>query len=470
MFVGREQELQQLEQLYHTDDFQMLIVYGRRRVGKTTLLQHFLEGKQACFFAAQEANDKINLENFSARTHAYFGHTGNAAYASWNDAIDCWLEASENQRHVLVIDEFPYACEANPGLQSILQNAIDHRGLHTKLFLILCGSQVSFMENEVMGHKSPLFGRRTAAMKLEPFDYYDAAKMLPGCSPKEAIQYYSCIGGTPYYLSMVDMRLSFRQNIERLMFQKTGFLYEEPILLLKQELREPSIYNSIMTAIAGSANKLNEIALRLGEDRTKLGRYLTTLINLDLIEKVVPFGEDQEKSKKGIYRIKDNFYQFWYRNVFNNCSEIESGTGKYVAAAMLTEDNLNHYIGKECFEKIALEYLKRKNQAETLPFPVTSFGKWWGNDSVLKMQSDIDIVAANKFTGQVILGECKWRNEAAEAENIQRLLEKSRLLPGYREYRYLFFSQSGWRVGDEVLTRVGEAIELVTVDDLWNVE
>lgn len=442
MFVGREQELRQLNCLYSTESFQMVIIYGRRRVGKTTLIQKFIEDKRACFFAAQEANDKINLENFSARTHGYFKHHGNASYRSWNDAFKDWIDASVHERHILVIDEFPYACEANPGLQSMLQNLIDHQGKDTKLFLILCGSQISFMENEVMGHRSPLFGRRTAAMKIEPFDYYDASKMLPGCPPVEWIQYYSCIGGTPYYLSMIDENKSFYDNMKELMFHKAGFLYEEPLLLLKQELREPYIYNSILTAIAGSSNKLNEISGRIGEERSKLGRYLNTLMNLDLIGKVVPFGEDIEKSKKGIYQIKDNFYRFWYANIFNNRSEIENGTGHYIAEFILKEDVLNHYIGKYCFETIAREYLMRKNAANQLDFKVTSFGKWWGNDMALKRENDIDVVAVNKFTKQAYICECKWRNEPPAISDIRNLTDKERLLPGYLEYRYLFFTKA----------------------------
>ena len=227
MFVGRVRELETLETLYKKHGFEMLILYGRRRIGKTTLISQFIRDKPAIFFSAQEANDKINLQIFSGLLHQFFGLKGLPAFSDWNNALLFLAEKAGNKRLVLVFDEFPYTAGANKGLRSVLQNIIDHKFSKLNLFIILSGSQIGFMENEVMSSKSPLFGRRTAQMKLGAFDYIDAASMLPKYNNEDKIRLYSCIGGTPYYLSRIDKQLSFEKNIVSLFFKPSGYFYED---------------------------------------------------------------------------------------------------------------------------------------------------------------------------------------------------------------------------------------------------
>jgi AAA+ ATPase superfamily predicted ATPase len=220
MFFGRSKELETLEKLYKKRGFEMIVLYGRRRIGKTTLISQFIHDKPAVFYSAQEANDKINLEIFSGLLFKFFGmeNSGLPAFEDWNRAFLFLAEKAGSKRLVVVFDEFPYAAGANKGLKSILQNVIDHKLKYLNLFFILSGSQIGFMENEVMGSKSPLFGRRTAQMKLGGFDYIDASDMLSKYSNEDKIKLYSCIGGTPYYLSRIDKQLSFEKNLEVLFF------------------------------------------------------------------------------------------------------------------------------------------------------------------------------------------------------------------------------------------------------------
>ncbi|MCL1794828.1 MAG: ATP-binding protein [Oscillospiraceae bacterium] len=442
MFVGREKELAALNNLYDEDIFQMVVMYGRRRIGKTTLISEFISDKPAIFFTAQEVNDALNLSRFSQKIYNFFDVPESAgAFPDWNDAFEFLAKKAKGRRFVLAFDEFPYAAAANRSLKSVLQTATDHYFKNTGLFLILCGSHMGFMENEVLGYKSPLFGRRTAQIKLEGFDYYDAGKMLGAFDAEDKLKFYACIGGTPHYLAQIKANESFEDNIKRLYFDISGYLYNEPVMLLHQELREPAMYNSIITAIAGGASKQSEIAAKIKEDSTKVNKYLHTLVNLQIIDKIYPFGENPQNSRKGIYRIADNCYDFWYSFVFSNRPEIESGNGDFVADAEIFGEKLSSYIGKPPFETICLQYLQRANRNKILPFIATSFGSWWRNDPKEKAQADFDVIAANRSKKQIVLGECKWKNEINFAIEAQKLLKKDYLLAEYKERYWYIFSK-----------------------------
>jgi AAA+ ATPase superfamily predicted ATPase len=469
MFIGRDKELNTLNELYLQDKFQMVVMYGRRRIGKTTLIAKFIEQKPAIFFTAQEANDKINLEEFSKKIYKFFNIPLTAGgFNSWNDAFDFLGDKARERKFILAFDEFTYAAEENRALKSILQNSIDHKLQGTGIFIILCGSHVSFMENEVLGYKSPLFGRRTAQIKLEGLDYIDASKMLDNYSREDKIKLYSCIGGTPHYLAQVNPERSVEENIKRLYFDIAGYLYNEPMMLLQQELREPAMYNSIVGAIAGGASRLNDISTKLQENSSKVNKYLHTLIELRIIKKDYPFDEDRETSRKGIYKIAENCYSFWYRFIFPNRPEIESGTGDFVAEEVLT-DQLSTYIGKPAFEEICLQYLIRKNKKMALPFTATSFGSWWGNDPRTKAQSDFDVVAANRKNKQIILCECKWKNSFDDTGEIKKLIEKEHLLSEYKDRHYYFFSKIPYSDKAKLLEKEKSNLHLVDIDMLFEV-
>jgi len=464
MFVGREKELSTLEKLYSEKCFQMVVMYGRRRIGKTTLISEFIAGKPAIFFTAQEVNDSHNLGQFSKRVYSFFDiPESTGAFADWNAAFDFLAKKAKEQHFILAFDEFPYAAAANRSLKSILQIAIDHSFKNTGLFLILCGSHVAFMENEVLGYKSPLFGRRTAQMRLEGFDYYNAGKILSNFSNPDKLKLYACVGGTPHYLAQIKASETFEENIERLFFDISGYLYNEPMMLLQQELREPAMYNSIIGAIAGGASRLNEIATKIGEDSPKVNKYLQTLINLQIVKKLYPFGENPQNSRKGIYQIADSCYDFWYNFVFPNKPDIESGSGDIIADSILSGERVSSYIGKPAFETICLQYLKRANRSRKLPFVAASFGSWWGNDPKEKTQTDFDVITANRNDKQIILGECKWKNDVNFAAETKKLKSKDHLLPEYKERYYYIFSKS--TPNNEY---AADGVTIVTTDVLYD--
>jgi len=469
MFFGRMKELETMEKLYKKRGFELLVLYGRRRIGKTTLISHFIGDKPAIFFSAQEANDVINLRIFSELIYQFFGlaNSGLPAFTDWNSAFLFLAEKARNKRLILVLDEFPYAAAANKGLKSILQNVIDHKFKESNIFIILSGSHIGFMENEVLGSKSPLFGRRTAQIKLSGFDYIDAAGMLSKYSNEDKIKLYSCIGGTPYYLSRINKNLSFEKNLESLFFEPSGYLYEEPLMLLKQELREGAMYNSIISAIALGATKLNEISSKTGEESSKTIKYLDTLIGLNILYKEFPFGENPEKSRKGIYRIKDNCYRFWYRYIFMNKTGIEQGAGAALFKFFLPE--LNSYIGGP-FEDICMQYMIRKNNLSALPFVFTKSGRWWNQTA------EIDLVFSDTNYKNFIFAECKWRNDYKDTAALEDLIQKSELLKHDYNNRvsvnnniyYCLFSKAPFSKSCESLAKKLGNVSLIGINELYN--
>ena len=434
MFHGREQELAALEKMYATKKFQMAVVYGRRRIGKTALLNKFITDKNGLYLPAEEVNDSLNLKKFSLLLGIKLGINHFPTVENWNDFFLLIKETMKDERLVLVIDEYPYAATANKSLNSILQHLIDYELKETNMFLILCGSSMSFMEDHVLGEKSPLFGRRTGQLKINPLDYYDAAKFYPDASAEDKIKYYATIGGTPYYLSLINNQISFDDNIKSLYFEISGYLLNEGILLMKQEFREPANYNAILQAIASGARTLNEIAGFTKLENTSVSKYLNILQELNYIERIIPFGSNPLKGKISQYQMTENFIAFWYRYVFSVRSEIERGNGDVYHELALA--NLTEYIG-HIFEEITLQYLRRLNKMRSLPFIAKSFGRWWGKDKQGNVQ-DVDIVLASATDKTLIIGECKWRENFNINDVLNKLETRSDIFSDYITHKFLF--------------------------------
>lgn len=466
MFVGRERELAVLEEAYASDSFQMAVLYGRRRVGKTALLERFAQGKRTLFFTAQLQADIDNLRDFSRAVTSFLSMPeGTPPFATWLDALEFVAQQACAQHLVFVFDELPYAARSHSALPSALQIAIDRHFSKTNCLMILCGSNQGFMEEEVLGAKSPLYGRRTLQMKLRPFDYLDAARLMGDCPAEDKVSYYASLGGTPYYLSAIRTDLSYVENMERLFFTRTGLMFDEPNMLLRQELREPAVYSSVMRAIAAGANRMNEIADRSGIAVTSVMSYLKVLTELDLVGRVVPFGEPK-RSRKSLYRIKDPAFLFWFHFVAPYVTAVEGGLGTQVARRLLDGDRRSEYEG-HLFEKVCREWLLREAGKGALPIQPTVVSSWWGTDPSTHSQTDIDVVAADEIGHQIILGECKWRNQVNASEVLNTLCARQHLIPGYHDpYLYLFLK----RPPTSSLQKEGlsSKTRLITLDNLYN--
>lgn len=445
MFVGREKEIRQLNRMYAKDGFQMAVIYGRRRVGKTTLIDAFAKDKPTLYFTAQQRSSLQNLVQFSRAAYAFFGlpeDTG--AFPDWRSAFSYVADSARRQggRPLLfVFDEFPYAAETEPSLPSILQIAIDHEFADTNVRMILCGSNEGFMESEVLGRKSPLYGRRTMQLKVKPFDCFDASLMLPGLTAEQWVTYYATFGGTPYYLAQINQAATYEENVTELMFDTAGILYEEPLMLLRQEMREPALYNSILDAIGSGETRPKRIAERSGVNASSLPKYLKTLIDLGIIEREVPFGENPATSRRALYSLADPYFAYWYAFVSKNVGAIEAGAGIAAARKTAFGQALQTYVGKQ-FETVCRQWAVRENSEGGLPFLASSFGRWWGTDPREKAETDIDLVVADNESKSILLGECKWRNSLDESRAIELLEYRSALVRGFEHRTYCLLTKN----------------------------
>lgn len=461
MFIGREYELENLNKLYKKNEFQFIVMYGRRRVGKTTLISKFCKDKPAIFYVAEEYNDKMALQSFSDKILEYFDMKDFiTTFETWEKAFMFLAKQSKDKQFVVVIDEFPYIANANKTIPSMLQNMIDHHLKETKLFFIICGSSMSFFEKEVLSYKSPLYGRRTAQFKIEPFDFYDSSKFFTDYSIEEKVKAYGILGGIPQYLLKFNSKVTIEENIKEEILNRTAYLHEEPKNLLKQELREPATYNSIIEAISKGATKINEISTKTGEPSDKCGKYIKTLLELRIVSKETPIGE-KESTRKSIYKIEDNLFRFWYRYVFDNVTLIEQEMVDYVYNKKI-EPDINAYLGF-IFEDICVQFLKKKNRSMELPFVFENIGRWWGNNPIKKRQEEIDILAISKENA--IFGECKWKNEVIDINVVNSLMEKSSLL-NYKNKYYVFFSKSGYSNGVIEYAKNNDNVMLYDLDTI----
>ena len=460
MFIGREREVAALDRLYESNKFEFAVIYGRRRVGKTALINHFIDNKEAIYFMGVESNEKQNLENFSKSIIEYSsGIEAKTSFLSFQAALEYVFKLSERKRLILVIDEYPYVARSSKSLASTLQLLIDKYKDTSKLMLILCGSSMSYMEDEVLAYKSPLYGRRTAQMKILPFSFNEVCRYLKNYSDEDKALAYGIVGGTPQYLLQIDDRLSIEDNIKNTYLNPISFLYEEPTNLLKQEVREPAIYTAIITAIAVGASRMSDISNKVGEDSNICANYLKSLINLGIIKKETPYGE--KSSRKSIYSIKDNMFRFWYRFVPGNNSIIMRGAADIVYKRI--EPQLSEYMGA-VFEEICKQYLWNLLLNGNSPVEFSELGRWWGNDPIEKKQTEIDIMGEqDKQTA--LFGECKWTNEKVDLGVLETLIKRSKLFSYVNVHLYLF-SKSGFTKG--CIDKANELgnVSLVTYSDM----
>ncbi len=440
MFIGRKKELGELNKLYNSDKFEFTVIYGRRRVGKTALINEFTKNKDTIFFTGVETNAKQNLENFSKNILEYnTGKIVDSTFSSFQSALEYVFELAKSKRIVLVIDEYPYVARASKSLASTLQLLIDKYKDSSKLFLILCGSSMSYMEDKVLAYKAPLYGRRTSQFKIQPFDFFDICDYFKNYTAEEKLMAYGIIGGTPQYLLQINDNISIEDNIKNIYLNPTSAIYEEPNNLLKQEVREPAIYNAIITAIAVGASKMSEISSKVAEDTSVCSTYIKNLISLGIVKKETPYGE--KSSRKTIYSIEDNMFRFWYRFVPENTSVISRGATDL--AYKRIEPVLSTYMGS-VFEEICKQYLWNQLLDGKSPINFSDLGRWWGTNPKTKSQEEIDIMGTDKDSA--LFAECKWTNEKVDTGVLDTLVKRSELFNFKEKYFYLF-AKTGFTKG-----------------------
>ncbi len=405
-FIDRDRELALLNKRYGSGKAELVFIYGRRRVGKTRLVKEFLKGKRGVYLLAKQTSVKENLTSFSRRISEALGDEllKLSPLQSW-DALFHYM--SRDDRIVFVIDEFPYLVELDPSLPSVLQYHWDEHMSSSKVFLILTGSTVSLME-ELMGPKSPLYGRRTGQIKVNPLDYFQARLFFSKYGTEDAVRAYSILGGTPAYLNLFRDSISLRENLINNL-RADSLLYSDAMFLLREEVREPHNYMAVLEAVASGYNRFGQIADVTGLGRSSLGKYLSVLQELGFLERLTPIGS----RKRGIYRIRDPYLRFWFRFIYPNQDLVEYGEVDRLVDLILKE--LDTYVG-EVFEDVVAQLLRRMNYLGELPFRFSSLGKWWHGDK------EFDLVALGK--GKALIVEVKWSE--LKARDVERVLGRLR--------------------------------------------
>lgn len=457
--IDREEEIGFLEEVYMQNKSQLIVLYGRRRVGKTYLLQHFMRGKKHAYYLCTKGNETEQIRLLSRTVGETFNDTALmlSPFYDWRALFIYLHEKAQEELFLLVIDEFPYLINANPAITSIFQKYWDEYLSKTKTMLILCGSSIAMMESEVLAHKSPLYGRRTGQWKAKPMNLENALKFFPkGTSIEEAVRIYAITGGVPFYLTELDLSKTAAENILERIAKKGKMLYEEGEFLLKEELRDPSTYFSILEAMSSGNTKQTEIANRIGMHSTALPRYLSTLERLEYVEKISPVTEPK-RSKKTIYKIKDNFIDFWFKFIYPNRSYIEENNYKKF------REIIDMYFEKHvsfAFEGICRDFLKRQNAKNILSMYFTKIGTWYGfyRDEGQRKELEIDIVALDEKDSGIIFAECKWQvlSQKDAARVLSDLQEKSRYVSWHTEKRKEHFAIFAKKIeGKEALRKGG---------------
>lgn len=477
MFIGRKQELKFLEDEYNSKGGRLVVLYGRRRVGKTETLREFCKGKRHVFYSCREVSDKLQLRSFSEKLlkEKIPASSYVKEFADWETALKSVIELPYgNQKRLIIIDEFPYMCKANESIPSVLQNLWDELFKDENVMLILCGSAMSFIEKELLAEKNPLYGRATGIYKMESMGFYDAAQFFPNYSDRDKIIAYAVLGGIPHYLKQFDPMLSLEDNIKKNILTKGCALYSEVEFLLRQELRETPLYNSIIEAVALGSTKLNDISTKsLVDDTSKTSVYLKNLIELEIIEREFSVDngtKERANTNRGLYRLTDNFFRFWYAFVFTNYSELEGGDVNGVFEYAIKPGL--HEFASLAFEDVCREYVREIQKENKLPFRYKRMGRWWGKttvrrkDSVEVQETEIDLLAVSQKSDKYLVGECKFKGRPfGYAEYLD---VSAKLLPQKEnaEFYYYLFSESGFDDNLAAEAERNDMVRLVDIEDI----
>ncbi|MEM2902854.1 MAG: ATP-binding protein [Candidatus Bathyarchaeia archaeon] len=431
-FFNREAELKFLESKYSEPTSQLIIIYGRRRVGKTELIKKFIQNKSSVYVLCTRDNF---LENIKEIKRKFYEVTGKEYFmkldtTSLFDLFKFLIDEIGGKRIVIAIDEFPYLIEIERGVVSTFQKVWDELLKGGNVFLLLCGSSIGMMETEVLAYRSPLYGRRTGEWKVEPFMFRDLKKIFKKTSIEELIKIWSIFGGTPFYLSFVDSTQPVEINVKKRILTKGEVLYSEPRILLKEEFREPRTYMLILKYISLGYNSMGKLSSITGIEKGNLSKYLAVLEETRLVEYILPLGQ----RKRGIYVLNDPFFNFWFRFVYPNLSDLEIGLVDEVFSRIAPQ--LNMYYGIN-FERLIMELIKSK--ILNMPFIFNWVGKWWHKDK------EIDVVALNSETRNILFCECKWQENVNAEEAVNDLKEKSKFVRWHNDERiehYAIFAKS----------------------------
>ena len=441
MFFGRHDELKALDGLYQSGKFECVILHGRLRMGKTSLLREFMKGKEkyCIYFAAQHISDRENLESLVQAMRGFPRiPAGDAPLKNYYEEVFERLnKLSRTERVVLIIDEYQNLAAGNKGISEFICRFIDQKLATSQLMLILCGSSEAVMKSETLGY-SKFHGRRTSVIQLSPFSFFETKRFYSSFSPFDIAVIYGITGGVPHYLNMMKPELSVEENIKRTFFNPSSELFEEPENFLLREVRDPTYYNAVLKAIAAGCVKNSEIATAVGLETSACTAYLKNLSTFGIVSRHTPVTEAQ--GKKTVYEIDDSMFRFWYSFVPSNLSLIHSGQIDKIWRSIAQQipafmDNV--------FKDICRQWVKWRNASGNLGVVYADVGRWWGFDLITKSDTVIPIVAYSGDDQDALFGDAVWSDDPTGVEVLRSLEERSRLFRFPNRHLYLF-SRSGF--------------------------
>ena len=456
MFVNRNEELAILNNTLRSDRAELFILYGRRRVGKTELLKQILTAnKNAVYFLGRFESQKDMVLRLSNIVAEKFNDERLAKFP-FRDLDEAFHYFAGKKGLVIILDEFPYMVSSNPALPSIMQDYWDNKLKNTDIKIFICGSSIGMMEKHFFNYSSPLYGRRTKQFKLQPLGFSALKDFFPSASLEELLAIYAVFGGTPAY--MLEYENDIFETIRTRMLRKEEFLHKDAEFVLREELREPRYYFSIIRSIAFGNTTTGRIMNDTGLTKDVVAKYISTLQDLDIIERHVPVTENI-KSRKGIYRIKDNYFRFYFRFIFPYMEYIEMGEEDFVLREIKT--NFQRYSGL-VFEYVVTDLIKENRNLIQMQF--TRIGSWWSAGE------EIDIVAINENTGEILFGEVKYTNKKVGVKTLNALREKAKNVKWGTDNRlehYLVISKSGFE--KDIMDKDVTLIDLNTLERITKI-
>ena len=452
-FVDRKKELTFLNDEYKRKGSSFVVLYGRRRNGKTTLIKKYLENKNGIYFLATEENDEVNKASLLRLVLNKYPSKYELKINTWEDIFKYIVD--NDKKPVIVIDEFQYLGMVNQAFPSIFQKIWDNILKDTNAKVIICGSLVNMMYSQALNYSSPLYGRRTGQIRLSQVDYEWTKYFYKKANEKQLMEYYAVTGGVPRYIEIFKDSYNLYDAIEKNILDKNSLLYLEPEFILKKEVKEIGNYFSIIRAIAEGARKISEISIKLNMTQTSITFYLNTLQELDLVKREVPITErNNAKSKKGLYKINDNFICFWFKFVYPYKDFLEIGNTAYVRNVIekkFVENHMSYVYEDICREKLFKKYTKKINK----------IGKWWDKNN------EIDIVGVNDDEKYVVCAECKYKSKKVGVDVLNSLIDKSDKINEYKNYKkeYVIYSLSGF---DSKLLKIAKQMKNVKLEIVGN--
>lgn len=463
-FLNRTRELSQLREKYDSPYFEMIVVYGRRRIGKTQLIAESIKGYKAITCTGLHATAD---ENLRALTHSIFSAImpgrPEPAFSSYSDLFE-FLNYSDDflsGNIILVLDEYPLLAGAENTLSSVLQHSIDHFWKGKRIKLVLCGSSISFMTDKVLSGSSPLFGRITLRMEVRPFELWEMGSYGWKMPPEQTAVLYSVLGGIPRYLNFVEPDLSLEDNLYRLFFSPSGLLSVETEDLLKDEFNETARYSSILNAIASGRSSLNDISQSAGMQTGTASFYLQNLVAVGIVKREVPFSSSTNRN--AVYSITDGLFRFVYLFVRPNTNFINFGQGNAIFRSIVLP-SISRYMGFE-WENICIRYMLASYSSDRDPFPYANLARWWGGSAVRKTQIEIDMIAT--FNDMALFGECKWTESPIDISILKELKSKADQFRYTSQFWYLF-SKNGFTDDVQEEAARDENIRLITLNDVYS--